>query len=143
MKYAVIEDGVVVNTVEAEAKLVAEWVACPDSAGVEWTYDGVSFTAPVLPEPPPAQPLDYGTQITRLAFRNRFTSAEKVALYTAAASSIPIKIYLDDLAAATFVDLSRADTIASVGALVTAGLLTQNRATVILTTLVIPEEVPV
>ena len=93
------------------------------------------------PYVPPAS--DYGTRVTRLAFRNRFTGAEKVALYTVAVSSIPIKIYLDDLAAATFVDLSWADTIASVGALVSAGLLTSGRATAILTDPVTPEEVPV
>lgn len=70
--------------------------------------------------------------LTRLAFRNRFTPAEKVALYTAAESSVQIKIYLDDLAAATFVDPERPDTIAGVQALETAGVIGAGRAAEIL-----------
>lgn len=73
-------------------------------------------------------------KITRLAFRNRFTAQEKGAIYTAAQSSLPLKIYLDDLALASFVDLSRADTIAGVNTLAYAGILTTERAHEILTT---------
>lgn len=78
--------------------------------------------------------------LTRLAFRNRFTPAEKVALYTAAESSVQIKIYLDDLAAATFVDPERPDTIAGVQALETAGVIGAGRAAEILTAPVTDEE---
>lgn len=109
----------------------------PNFTGHEWVL--VDYVEPT-PYVPPAP--DYGTKVTRLAFRNRFSGSEKVALYTAAASSIPIKIYLDDLAAATYVDLSRADTIASINSLV-GTILTQERATAILTDPVQPEEVPI
>lgn len=58
-RYAIIENGVAVNVVIADAEYAAQqgWVACPD-AGPGWTYaDGV-FTAPVVvePEPIPAPP---------------------------------------------------------------------------------------
>lgn len=74
--------------------------------------------------------------ITRLAFRNRFTLQEKAALYTIAASAqgLPIKIYLDDLSAATFIDLSRQETISGIQTLAAIGVLTNARATEILTT---------
>lgn len=55
MRYAIIENGVVVNVVVADADYAAEqgWIECPD-AGPGWTYaDGV-FTAPVVVEPTPA-----------------------------------------------------------------------------------------
>lgn len=51
-RYAIIENGVAVNVVIADAQLAAEngWIECPD-AGPGWTYaDGV-FTAPVVVEP--------------------------------------------------------------------------------------------
>lgn len=78
--------------------------------------------------------------LTRLAFRNRFTPAEKVALYTAAESSAQIKIYLDDLAAATFVDPERPDTIAGVQALEAATIIGPGRAAEILGAPVTDEE---
>lgn len=87
-----------------------------------------------LPRPAPKRLL------TRLAFRNRFTPAEKVALYTAANSNVQIKIYLDDLAAATFVDPERPDTVAGVQALEAATIIGPGRAAEILTAPVTDEE---
>jgi hypothetical protein len=59
-RYAIIEDGVVLNVVVADAEYAAQqgWVECPD-AGPKWLYaDGV-FTKPEIipvpvPEPTPA-----------------------------------------------------------------------------------------
>jgi hypothetical protein len=54
-RYAIIENGVAVNVVVANAEYAAQqgWIECPD-AGPGWTYaDGV-FTAPVVVEPTPA-----------------------------------------------------------------------------------------
>jgi len=61
-RYAIIEDGVVVNVVVADAEYAAQqgWVECPD-AGPKWLYaDGV-FTKPEIipvpePEPIPVPP---------------------------------------------------------------------------------------
>jgi len=66
-----------------------------------------------VPQPPV-------TKLTRLEFRNRFTQAEKQALYTAAESNVDLRIYLDDLAAAEYVDVTDPATIASINALAPA-----------------------
>ena len=94
-----------------------------------------------------------GKQITRLAFRNRFTTAEKVALEIAGldnpAASMPeraqaaaLRANQADLAAATFVDLTRPDTRAGVQMLEAAGLLSPGRALEILDAPVTPLERP-
>lgn len=86
-----------------------------------------------------------GTIITVLAFRNRFTKAEKVALELASIDdpaatlaqrqmAAAIRVDLQDLSTATFVDLSRADTRAGVQMLETYGLIGAGRASIILDT---------
>jgi hypothetical protein len=53
MRYAIIENGTVVNVVVADAEIAIAngWVDCPE-AGPGWAYaDGV-FTAPIVVEPP-------------------------------------------------------------------------------------------
>ena len=58
MRYAIIENGVVVNVALAEADYAAEqgWIDCPD-AGPGWTYANETFTAPTMQEPTaPAAP---------------------------------------------------------------------------------------
>ena len=42
--YAIIKDGVVINTVVAENKLDESWVLCSGEAGIGWNYDGTNFT---------------------------------------------------------------------------------------------------
>lgn len=105
----------------------------------EYRYeDGVLVLAPDM-------------RITRLAFRNRFTQAEKVALELAALDdpaapmaqrqqAAALRATLSDTAAATFIDLIRADTRAGVQMLETAGLLAAGRALEILDAPVTPEE---
>jgi hypothetical protein len=73
-------------------------------------------------------------KITKLAFRNRFTPAEKVVLYTAAKASVELEVYLDDVNAATFIDLKRADTVVAVQSLELLGIIGEGRAAVILDT---------
>jgi hypothetical protein len=51
-RFAIVENGIVVNVVVADAQLASEhgWIDCP-RAGPGWTYaDGV-FTAPVVVAP--------------------------------------------------------------------------------------------
>jgi len=81
------------------------------------------------------------TKITRLAMRNRFLASEKRSIYTAADTNVDIRIFLDDLNAATFIDISREDTITNVHMLEEAGLLDVGRASIILDTPVDPQEV--
>ena len=107
----------------------------------EYRYDadtGLLFLAP-------------DTRLTKLAFRNRFTQAEKVALELAALDdpaapmaqrqqAAALRATLSDTAAATFIDLIHADTRAGVQMLETAGLLAAGRALEILDAPVTPEE---
>ena len=83
------------------------------------------------------------TRITRLAFRNRFTQAEKVALELAALDdpaatpahrqqAAAIRVYLSDVNAATFIDLSSDGTRDGVEALEAGGLIGVGRALEIL-----------
>lgn len=97
----------------------------------DYVHDGTSLSLP--PD----------MRITRLAFRNRFTQAEKVMLELAGLDdptapmaqrqqSAAIRVYLADVAASAFVDPARADTRAGVQSLEAAGLLAPGRALQIL-----------
>lgn len=92
-------------------------------------------------------------KITKLAFRNRFTTTEKVALEMASLDNpagtmqqrqlqAALRVYLKDLDNATFVDLERADTVAGVNQLATMGIITADRAAKILTDPIQPSEMP-
>jgi hypothetical protein len=83
------------------------------------------------------------TRVTRLSFRNRFTQAEKVALELAALDdpaatpaqrqqAAAIRVYLSDVNAATFIDLSSDGTRDGVEALEAGGLIGVGRALEIL-----------
>jgi hypothetical protein len=78
--------------------------------------------------------------ITKFAFRNRFTMEEKVAIYMAAEQNILMKVWLDDLATAEYVDLGLPSVIASLEAMVTATILTEARKDEILNTLITSAE---
>ena len=93
------------------------------------------------------------TRITRLAFRNRFTQAEKVMLEIASLDNpagtlaqrqqaAALRVHLADVAASTFIDLAAQDTRAGVLALEAGGLLTEGRVLEILDAPVTPEERP-
>lgn len=72
------------------------------------------------------------TRLTRLEFREQLTGAEKVAIYTAAESNVQVRIWLDDLAAAEYVELTDQRTIDAVNALEAATLIGAGRAAEIL-----------
>jgi len=124
--YKEIERGFIVRFCDLDGNTVA------DPTGVNWTIDA---TPPqpswARPDRPPIEPAP-SSILTRLEFRNRFTMSEKIAIYTAANSSVEIKIWLDDLACAESVDLFDTQTQQSVEALVQAGLLTEQRKNEIL-----------
>jgi hypothetical protein len=80
-------------------------------------------------------------RITKLAMRQRFTVTEMLGMM-AAANTVPIVQYLmDNLTVATYIDLNRPDTIAGINLLVSLSLISQSRATAILTTPPTIEEV--
>lgn len=82
-------------------------------------------------------------RVTRLAFLDRFTEDEYVGLDMASIDdpaattaarigAAKIRRYLEKVKSATYIDLSRPDTIAGVQALAVVGLLTSERADEIL-----------
>ena len=95
-------------------------------------WDGAHFSpAPAPPSPPPIR------RIAPLAFRRRLADPTRAAITLAAAAamgqgSATLQVFLDDLAAARFVDLDDAATIAGVAAMQAAGLITQQQATALL-----------
>lgn len=100
-------------------------------------------------QPAPARP----RHITNLAFRSRFTSAEKVAIELAAMDNpaaemaerlqaAAVRAALADVAAAKFIDLDRSDARAGVEALETAGVIAAGRAVEILDAPVLDVERP-
>lgn len=127
--YHIIDNGVIVNTLAADQSFVEEHY--PN----QWQ---------LVSAPPPidvAEPTD--ARVTRLAFRNRFTQAEKVALELAALDnpaapmaqrqqSAALRAHLKDLDAASWVDLTRPETVAALQMLEAGGLIDEGRAAAIL-----------
>jgi hypothetical protein len=84
-----------------------------------------------------------GTKITRLAFLNRFTDAEAIAIDLASIDNPSVTIqerqgqaalrrFLTKVNSANYIDLSLQQTIDGINALVGLGLLTSDRASAIL-----------
>lgn len=118
--------------------------------GMRWSRSFTDFEGlPVATfEPVPAS-----TRVTKTAFRNRFTTAEKVTLELASldnpAASMAqrqqaamLRVGVADSASATFIDLARPDTRAGVQVLESAGILAAGRALEILDSPVQPAERP-
>lgn len=134
-------DGAIVYRYQADAPV--EW------QGMEFaTHTHAQEPPPTEPEAPPPS----ARRITKLAFRNRFTQAEKAALEIAAldnpaasttqrAQAAGLRATMKDQEVATYIDLSRADTRAGVQALEAAGLIAAGRAAQILDAEIQPHEV--
>lgn len=128
---------VIPKAVAAGAQVVdAELPA--DFSPARYTWNGTDVVpVPTAPQEPPPR------RITKLAFRNRFTVAEKVAIDLASIDdpssgaaarqqAAAVRVSLADAAAATYIDLSRDDTRAGVLFLESAGILSAGRAVEIL-----------
>lgn len=98
------------------------------TASIGATWNGSEFTEPA----PQVSDTVSSRFLTKLQFRNRFTPAEKVAIYTAAAANVSVQIYLDDINAAEYINLDDASTAAGVAALEAAGLISVGRTAEIL-----------
>jgi hypothetical protein len=88
-----------------------------------WLFNGKDFSSPTM-----------SSKISKLALRQRFTFTELVTIKTASASNAMVGVLLDNLSVATYIDLSLPTLQQGIGLLVQLGLLTQDRATIILTT---------
>lgn len=144
MKHYRITEVATGNVVEYDSELPQ-----PEHLADGYVVEDVSDAA-VAPNAPP-EGYSGSWHLTKLAFRNRFTQAEKVAIEIASldnpAATMPqraqaaaLRASQQDVAVATFIDLKRADTRAGVQTLEAAGLLAAGRAAVILDTEPIAEE---
>lgn len=131
MKVGKIEGGQIANVIQAdsvawaESALGGDWIEMPQGAGIGWGWDGTSAT------PPTATP-ESRLRLTRGEFRDQFTVTEKQAIYTAAETSVDIRIFLDDLMSVNHVDLDFPKTIDSMTQLESLGLIGEGRAAEIL-----------
>lgn len=125
--YHIMDGEAIINTIVA------------DEAFVEAHYPGRWELVPE-PAPTPAEP---DTRITQLAFRNRFSTSEKVALEIAALDdpaapmaqrqqAAALRAHTKDLDSANWVDLTSPETISAVQSLEAGGLLAEGRAAEIL-----------
>lgn len=102
---------------------------------IGWSFDGRELI------PPHGEVTQTSMTITKLAYRQRFTTQELVAIYVAKESNPVLNVLLDNLSTATFIDLSRSDTYSGTMYLVQQNLLTLARAQEILTKLPTKEEI--
>lgn len=131
-RYAVIEDNKVANVVIAESDYASneeKWI-CIDtlipSPGPGWIYNGGVFKEP-------DHPLNTSKIITKVAFRFRFTDAEYAAILAAAKTDVEVQAWYDTFNMVATIDLDNQRTKDGVANLVSKNLLTQARATEILT----------
>jgi len=135
LKFAIIgTDNIVHNIAIADEPLNIDgtWInitgMTPDP-GIHWTYENSEFTAPVVPLAP-ALP----TIITKLALLNRMTDAEFIGIINVAKTDAEVELWKTRFDNATTIDLNDGSrVVAGFPMLVTKGLLTQERATKILT----------
>jgi hypothetical protein len=128
------------------ADVVALFQIVPDEVDVGWTEneDG-TFNPPVSPpaEPPASPAPPPARRITKLAFRDRFTLAEKAAIDFASLDdpsaatdvrqqSAVRRACIADQEAASYIDLDRADTRTGVQQLETLGLIAAGRSAQVL-----------
>lgn len=110
--------------------------------GYEWIELPYQTPAPPAPEPLPY----FGRIVTRLAFLNRFTDSEAVAIDLASigatVQSATLRRAQAKINAAEEIQLDNAETRAGVQSLETAGLIAAGRATAILDSAVQSHEVP-
>ena len=152
-RITLIRAGSVENVIEADMAFAEglgyDFAVESDAAGIGWQYIGGEFIAPTPAGPEPEIPPN--RRITRLAFRNRFTQAELVALEIAGLDdpSAPmqqrqqaaaIRVMQRQVGEATFIDLDRPDTRAGVQQLEVGGLIASGRALEILDAPVQPME---
>ena len=91
--------------------------------GAKW-FTRAEYPFPVVVEP---QPEPRKTQLTQLEFRNQFTMQEKIAIYDAAKTDTIVQIFLDDINAAEYIDISHPDVISGVEYLATATIILPDR----------------
>lgn len=137
-KYALITNNVVVIIVTLDSEeLVQKYSSLYQNVidigeNLALVEPGFLLEGNNIVPPPGYQPTTM--KISKLAFRQRITVNEMVGIYTAAASNTVLKILLDNMQIATYIDLLRTETISGVLYIASLGLLTEERANIILKT---------
>ncbi len=126
MIYEILDDtGAVVNTIVADLEFV--------QANYPGRYREVPQPPPVDTRPP---------VITKVAFRFRLTDQEYVGILTAAKTDIEVAAWIETFNMVSQINLDDSRTASGISLLVTKNLLTQARATTILTAPVQESERP-
>lgn len=140
-KYAILDaSGVVVNIVVAHTQIEPEWVEVPDDLAVEkgWTHDGTTFFSGSLD--------NEDKKISQLAFLNRFTDSEAIAIDLASigatVEAATIRRFMNKVNAAQYIDLKESDLIAGLNSLESSGLLASGRTIEILNNPIQQHELP-
>lgn len=115
------------DVIAIDAATHAAWIQ--DTLRQRWNGNGL--------EPCAAPPAPGYRRITPLAFRRRLSGSKRQAITLAASAAMEagdatLQTFLDDLAAARYVDLDDAEVAAAVAALQAAGLLTPEEAAALL-----------
>ena len=150
IRHGVVEN-VIVGTLEFAQTLGYDACVETNEAGIGWTWDGETFTAPPQPEPEPDPVLP--RHITRLAFLQRITMPEHVAIELASihdpasdtatqVRAATLRKMLQLVNAATWIDLDRPDTRGMVQQIEAMGMLAPGRALEILDGEILPIERP-
>jgi hypothetical protein len=123
-----VPDASAYQALAAQYQIVIDITNMLPQPQIGWTFDGRNLISNGITT----------TQITKLAFRERFTSTELIGIIAASMQATQtgytLQMMLQNQTIATYIDLSRSDTIAGVGLLVSLGLITSARANTILTT---------
>lgn len=128
MYYAQLENNIVTSIVQTSNEINDPNSILIDSFNqglLGKKYENGIFVDNIIPLP---------KYCTILEFRSKFTTAEKVAIYSAAQSNVLVKIWLDDLTSVqnNIVNLEDQRTIEGVQGLEAAGLIGTGRAAEIL-----------
>jgi hypothetical protein len=121
-----VDGGAAYQALATQHQVAADVTSAFPAVQVGWLFTGSTLTPP-----PNYVPL---MRITKLALRQRLTITELTNLQTASLTNVLLQVLKDNLAVATYIDLSLPSTIQAVEVLVAYGLLTSDRANTILTT---------
>jgi hypothetical protein len=141
--YAVIKGDRVDGLAIADAALDTDgvWICVDDVVPQPepgWKYENGAFVEPPPFPPPPPLP----NIISKVAFRFRMTDAEYVGVINAAKTDVEVAAWVETFNMVTRIDLDSQRTVDGLNVLVSKGLLTQERATEILSAIVLEGERP-
>lgn len=126
--YAKIVDGTVYQHIESANQPDAShgnWIACPAWVGPGCTYDGTTFTVPVIVVPSIRV-------LQQVEFFKRFTQAERIAIRAAAKTNGQVDDFVRMADASPTIDLDDPLVIADMNALEAASFIAAGRSAIIL-----------